>query len=161
MSNVPSDELTYDYRREARRLRSRHVGRPEELYRSLCDLSAREDRCRGTFTPIQRVSRRQPATRASRPNRAPSSGFAQLVAQRLGSGVLRYSDRLSLLSIADAIGMGRFQANLVIAAVQHEGGHGVTPAKPRKSRTWLLALVAAVALQSIIIITACIVISGQ
>lgn len=157
---MPSDELTYDYRREARRLRSRHAGRPEELYRSLCDLSAREDRCRGIFTPIQRLSRRQ-STRASRPNRAPSSGFAQLVAQQLGSGVLRYSDRLSLLSVADAIGMGRFQANLVIAAVQHEGGHGVTPAKPRRNRGWMLAMAAAVVLQSIIIVIACIVFSGQ
>jgi hypothetical protein len=75
--------------------------------------------------------------------------------------VLRYSDRLSLLSIADAIGIGRFQANLVIAAVQHGGGHGVTPAEPRKSRAWMLAVVAAVALQSIIIVTACIAFSGQ
>jgi hypothetical protein len=74
---------------------------------------------------------------------------------------LRYSDRLSLLSIADAIGIGRFQANLVIAAVQHEGGQTVTAAKPRKSRAWILALVAAVALQSIIIVTACVVFSGQ
>jgi hypothetical protein len=74
---------------------------------------------------------------------------------------LRYSDRLRLLSIADAIGIGRFQANLVIAAVQHEGGHGVMPAQPRKSRGWMLAIAVAVAIQSIIIVTACIVFSGQ
>lgn len=74
---------------------------------------------------------------------------------------MRYSDRLSLLSVADAIGMGRFQANLVIAAVQHEGGHGVTPAKPRRNRGWMLAMAAAVVLQSIIIVIACIVFSGQ
>lgn len=50
----------------------------------------------------------------------PSAHLAELVAKQLEDGVLRYSSRTYLLSVAQSLGVGRFQANLIIAAVQHQ-----------------------------------------
>jgi len=51
--------------------------------------------------------------------------FAGLVPQHLDGPVLCYEDRQSLLEAARRLGIGRFEANLIIAAVQHraEGEH--------------------------------------
>jgi hypothetical protein len=38
----------------------------------------------------------------------------------VGGTVVRYSDRLRLIHAAQELGIGRFHANLIIAAVQHE-----------------------------------------
>jgi hypothetical protein len=51
-----------------------------------------------------------------------SEGFAAEVARRMDGPVLRYSQRQSLLASALGRGIGRFQASLIIAAVQHERG---------------------------------------
>ena len=65
--------------------------------------------------------------------------FAALVRQHLGGPVLCYEDRQSLLRAAAGLGIGRFDANLIIAAVQHraEGEHvdvcgAGTGANPRR-----------------------------
>jgi hypothetical protein len=49
-----------------------------------------------------------------------SESFGRMVADRLEGGVLRYSARAQLLAAAADMGVGRFQANLIIAAVQHQ-----------------------------------------
>lgn len=100
------------YRRQARRLRDQYAGRPAELYRSLRQLSDRHDAMRavpGTVAVID-VSRQR------------ADAFAQFVSDRLEGEVLRYSTRLELLKTAGGLGIGRFHANLLIAAVQHQAG---------------------------------------
>lgn len=122
------------YRRQARRLRARHRGRPADLHHSLKDLNRARDRAWKADAP-----RAAPPT-IDRPP-APSQivavqpmsddgprRFAEQIVRRLdGSGVLRYSERLRLLKAASRLGIGRFDANLMIAAVQarHARGQGV------------------------------------
>lgn len=45
--------------------------------------------------------------------------LADRVAEKLTGPVLQYSDRQRLLRLAGVLGIGRFDANLIIAAVQH------------------------------------------
>src|SRR5688572_25146010 len=51
-----------------------------------------------------------------------AAAFAQLVADHLEGPALRYSRRIRLLREAQRRGIGRFEANLIIAAVQHRAG---------------------------------------
>ena len=53
-----------------------------------------------------------------------SAEFADTVAQMIDGPVLRYSQRLILIREADRRGIGRFEANLIIAAVLHRPGLG-------------------------------------
>lgn len=46
-------------------------------------------------------------------------GYANAVADSLVAGVLPYADRDRLLRRAARLGIGRFDANLIIASVQH------------------------------------------
>jgi hypothetical protein len=80
--------------------------------------------------------------------------FADLVRERMDGPVLRYSDRTRLLRAAERSGIGRFEANLIIAAVQHEAGE-IRPASTTREtgHSWMRrALVAAAATQSLIAI---------
>jgi hypothetical protein len=45
--------------------------------------------------------------------------FARQIRDALDGKLLHYSDRMSLLREADRMGIGRFEANLLIATVQH------------------------------------------
>jgi hypothetical protein len=54
----------------------------------------------------------------------PSTGFADYVLGQLDGPVLRYSRRLALLKEAQRRGVGRFEANLMIASVLHRAGMG-------------------------------------
>jgi hypothetical protein len=95
---------TADYRRQARRLRCRFAGNPTQLQRSLLTLSRRRDHA-PSVTDVRRVS--------------PTQRFTSILREQVGTsaGVLRYSQRLALLRAARALGIGRFEANLLIAAV--------------------------------------------
>ena len=138
---------TAAYRREARRLRHVYADRPERLHRALGDLARRTD----ALTTARRGPTRATARRV-RPSayHALLTGthttpfavdrFAASVASQLDGPVLRYSSRLALLRDADQIGLGRFQANLLIAAVQHEAGGDATPGSPSPLRTPRLLL---------------------
>jgi hypothetical protein len=83
--------------------------------------------------------------------------FASLVATALDEGVLRHSRRQSLLRRGTNLGLGLFEANLVIAAVvhRHTGRDGLaSPAvlvpSARRRRGWSAAVltVAAVAVEA-------------
>jgi hypothetical protein len=50
--------------------------------------------------------------------------FADIVASQLVGTVLPWSQRESLVRLAEMRGIGRFDANLIIAAVQHQMGVG-------------------------------------
>jgi hypothetical protein len=102
--SVAGLETRHRYRREARRLRSRLTGKPDELYGSLRQLSERYDRL---YSPPTRIPR------------TPIEGFADLVTREVRAGLLPYSNRLGLLATAGQLGIGRFEANLIIASVQH------------------------------------------
>ena len=53
-----------------------------------------------------------------------SAEFADAVAQAIDGPVLRYSQRQVLVRDAERRGIGRFEANLIIAAVPHQRGLG-------------------------------------
>ena len=78
-----------------------------------------------------------------------TAAFADLVGQALDGCVLRYSNRLSLLDRAAKMGIGRFEANLIIATVQYRREH--VPANPPR-RSYLPILIAfAIGLQALIV----------
>ena len=97
------------YCRAARRIRHVHARQPARLYRELRALSARQ----GAWHA------------ASAAHAALSGGrceaFAAEVAERMDGPILRQAQRRALMEIAHRAGIGRFEANLVIAAVQHRG----------------------------------------
>jgi hypothetical protein len=142
-------DSTHAYRREARRLRWHYANRPAELYNSLRQLSARQDRkqqINGSDAGADVLSVRERNVEISGDSRR----FAQIVAGELEQGVLRFSARQRLLSTAERMGIGRFQANLVIAAVQHQ--LGATTSEPRQPHfSWASRLLAAVLLQGLIV----------
>jgi hypothetical protein len=109
---ISSDE----YRRQARRLRCRHAGRPDRLQRSLKTLATRAVPRNVTQTVTDdRLIVLPPQVRAST---GPVAKFAEHLAREIpSSGVLTYSSRLSLLQHAQKLGVRRFEANLLIAAV--------------------------------------------
>ena len=105
-----------------------------------------------------------PAPRAPRPVYAPDSAglwadipgftaFAQEVADSLDGRDLRYSQRLKLLKRASNFGIKRFDANLIIAMVQHRMGsaHRLPESGPDHS-AMLASLTAVVVVQSLIIV---------
>ena len=134
----PSPASTAEYRRQARRLRCLHGDHPSRLQHALRDLARTHDRRAGEAPCRPKVER---AWRSGNPDLAdrvvghrPRSGppvahdFAEEVQSVLTAGVLRYSDRRRLLQSAGRRGIGRFEANLIIAAVQHRAGAGVARA---------------------------------
>jgi hypothetical protein len=115
---------TSDYRRQARRLRGALANQPGRLHYKLRELARRHDSAQAPNTcPAAPVPRRAEA-------------FAAEVAASLDGAILRYSQRRALMATARRLGMGDFEANLVIAAVQHErrGDHSAGVAKHNVQR---------------------------
>lgn len=69
--------------------------------------------------------------------------FTDEVIRSLDGPVLRYSQRLALLRRAAELGISRFEANLLIAAVQHRHVGTCSPAAPRRSNLPMLMTFAA------------------
>jgi hypothetical protein len=68
--------------------------------------------------------------------------FADIVASQLVGTVLPWSQRESLVRLADMRGIGRFDANLIIAAVQYQMGVGrirVEATRRRRSARTIVA----------------------
>ena len=80
--------------------------------------------------------------------------FEEVVRRRLDGPVLRYSQRLALLKEAERLGVGRFEANLVIASVLYRAGVGqeyeLKP-EPGKLARWAVPLATVVVLQGVIL----------
>jgi hypothetical protein len=95
---------------------------PGRLHRSLRELSA------GDSTP-------QPAPSLPRSRDGVAEEFGRLVDRQLAGPVLPYSRRVALLREAARRGIGRFEANLIIALVQHRRGEGTGMAGDRKPAT--------------------------
>jgi len=146
MSELGTFDPSQLYRRQARRIRGRYSARPGQLYRSLRQLSDRHDA----------LAAKLPDQDAILPvSRQRADAFAQLVTDRMEGTILRYSTRCELIHIAARLGISRFDANLMIAAVQHQLGHDMAqfPAEHSRSK-WPLILAAIVILQSGIILAA-------
>jgi hypothetical protein len=124
-----------EYRRRARKLRAQHAHDLASLHKALIHLA-------------QEADQQEPP--APKPQ-GPAAEFAQLVAQELEGPILRYSKRQALLRDAERRGIGRFEANLIIAAVQHQVTRSAEPAaqSPDNSSHWRTAI-AACAVQGLI-----------
>jgi hypothetical protein len=73
----------------------------------------------------------------------------------LQSGVLRFSRRQELLDLAGRMGIGRFEANLIIATVQHSQAIGVAPAvRGSDAGRWFGYVLGATIAQSLILLGA-------
>ncbi|HZL34127.1 MAG TPA: hypothetical protein VFC78_02385 [Tepidisphaeraceae bacterium] len=144
----PRAESSNDYRRAARRLRGMHADDPARLHRGLRELSRRHDQTYRAGPPARDTNpdsliplrvwraeefsadsaksvrhRRAGADAAFAPapdSRATVDWFADHVAGALEGRILRYSRRVALLKTAGRLGIGRFDANLIIAATQHQ-----------------------------------------
>jgi hypothetical protein len=132
-----------DYARKARRLRATLKDQPARLHRALRDL--------------------QPAPLAEPLPRAMSNAeqFAEVVRQLLHNeaGLLRYSARLKLLRGAQRMGIDRFEANLIIAAVQQQSSwQRPAPAvsRPRRDLGLVVSLAATalVAIEGMVVLAA-------
>jgi hypothetical protein len=104
----PPTALAEAYCRAARRIRGQWSRRPGRLHRELRELARRQDRKIVAAPPP--LGQRTCGT------------FASEVARRLEGPVLRHAERRKLIAAARRMGIGRFEANLVIAAVQHQRG---------------------------------------
>jgi len=108
-------ELTpADYVRAARRIRAR--GNAATIHSRLRQLNAIADHAVGD-PGLNEIDLSRSNILAQRPTA--SGRFARRVAERLVCGLLPWTDRQILVAQAAAIGIGRFEANLLIAAVQH------------------------------------------
>jgi hypothetical protein len=134
-TNATASATSGEYRRRARQLRARHAHDLGALHKALSDLARESD-----HAPLPAVKAEGPAT-----------GFAQRVAQELDGPVLRYSKRQMLLREADRRGIGRFEANLIIAAVQHQSDRPVASSQNDSSEPgYRHAALAACAVQGLI-----------
>jgi hypothetical protein len=121
---------TSQYRRQARHLRWTHRRDPAGLQRALRQLS------RSTSdTPSGQHDWSGSAVLGTRDGQAWK--FADRVAAALDGSILSYSNRRKLLKQAEQMKIGRFEANLIIAAVQnHLDLITPPPAKNRRARLW-------------------------
>lgn len=129
MARLAALDPTCDYRREARRIRGRLADRPIERYAALRELSSRQDSI---------AAMRDDSPLVVPPSQAAT--FAALVSERLEGRVLTYSRRLELLATAQDLGVGRFEANLIIAAVQHRLAAARTSIEPAPAGSFRKAL---------------------
>jgi hypothetical protein len=87
-----------------------------------------------------------------------AGAFAQYVSRNLRPPVLAYSQRVEFLREARRLGVGRFEAHLIIAAAVHRLGVGAEGDAPSRGPSWLagwaMPLVACAVVQSIILVAA-------
>jgi hypothetical protein len=139
--SVPDDRAVQqaaseEYCRQARRLRHELRDNPARLHQSLARLSK----------PVlgQEQPEKQPFMRLARPethglplqcNALAAEAFAAEVADCCGGGgILRYSERSALMRQARKLGIGRFEANLIIATVLHRQAYEEEREQLRRAR---------------------------
>jgi hypothetical protein len=119
---------TDTYRREARRLRCRHGADLVALQRSLSRLAARASVKTPEPEPVVAVA---PA--------GPAREFTDYLHEHATASVLRYSQSLEMLRAARRMGIARFEANMLIAAVIDRKARFVEEAQATRPRVpaWL------------------------
>jgi hypothetical protein len=124
---IPSESVR-TYVRTARRLRHRLRHAPATLHRSLRTLRQASP---VTVRPVSRA-----AGVFGNPG---NERFSLLVRYSLVGSLLPHSTRQALLRKAARMGIRRFDANLIIAMVQHQAGGGRTDAEREEPRPcWVL-----------------------
>lgn len=114
--------ISADYRQAARRIRARLGHRPPAMFAALRDLATAQPSAPAPVTGEDRATP-QPAGEA----------FSELVLDHLEGPVLRFHVRQKLLRRADEMGLGRFEANLLVALVEHRHRQ-MTPISPLPTR---------------------------
>jgi hypothetical protein len=142
VDSQPAQIAATDYCRRARRLRSTFAGQPSRLHRALAELSkpvATPGVNNASTTPapasIERVTVCPSALLGVRPDQELAvRRFVEHVRGSISARSVTGRDigRHSLLRVADGLQIGRFHANLVIAAILHETPP--EPAMPRADR---------------------------
>jgi hypothetical protein len=64
-----------------------------------------------------------------------AAAFGELVERQMQCGILRYSARLALLKQAARMKIERFEANLIIAAIQNRYRPQAKPKRPHRKLT--------------------------
>ena len=136
-------ESSDQYRRRARRLRHTLRNNPSRLHRSLARLATEID------------NRPTPSAKSASvlPTSLQAQRFHMMVREAMETSPIRYSQRLEMLKMASAMGLGRFEANLILAIEQNRR-------KPlrleEQSRNWngLFTVTCIALLQSLILIGA-------
>jgi hypothetical protein len=147
---VPLSATTYV--RQARRIRRAFCSAPTSRYVALRQLADAHDRAAAKADDVP----------LNRGKDAAVHVFAQIVQANLFGPLLSYSARQKLLAQAEKLGISRFDANLVIASVQHhapgkEGPLGFIAAMPEPSRQvawvrWAGLLAATLAAQIVVVL---------
>lgn len=150
--------IPISYLTQVRRLRAALRTRPEIMHRALATLNRQHDRLADaqTVEAVEISAAPTPAITDA------AQLFAQIVKSHVDGPVLRYSLRQKLLHQADQLGIHRFEANLIIATIQHrcrnlaatpESASALisTPGAPK--RIWAAALLA-VMIQAGIVLSA-------
>jgi hypothetical protein len=136
-------DSTARFRREARRIRAGAKGDAYRTHQQLRELIDRdEDKTPSEeFNPLtsaQLVPAHNWSKSAVLGHRGAAARlFADLVASRLLGPILPFDQRVALLHEAGEHGIGRFEANLIIAAVQHQiyGAHRKVRVNPEPTPT--------------------------
>jgi len=146
VSTLPSrTEPHADYRRRARRIRSVFRAQPGARMLALRELAQSADASRDRAATVAAQNPIVPLPAGA------AQTFAGLVRERMDGPVLRYSHRTRLLRTAERGGIGRFEANLIIAAVQHETGANRPTIEARdRGHAWMPRALAIAITQSII-----------
>jgi hypothetical protein len=125
---------------------------PASKQRALASLARQADRHRPA-QPVQYLDTRP----ASAPVDSGVREFAQAVTASMEGPILRFSRRQQLIEQAEQLGIRRFDANLLIAAVQHRfAGEAACaiPDAPSNGFNYRTALVIALILQFLILLGA-------
>ncbi len=136
MASPAAIDSTDFYRRQARKLRCELRDEPIKLHRSLAALSQWHNLASPKTLVWQKESRRDNV-----------QDLVAAVVQRMEGPLLRYPARVALLKQAQRAGLGKFDANLIITAVQHRMGERIARA-PRPDRPWMRTLVIALIFQA-------------
>jgi hypothetical protein len=112
-----------EYCRQARRLRHELRDNPLRLHASLARLAKPlaevEQDDQRPARPCMRLARPETGGLTLECNPLAAEAFAGQVAESCCGGIVRYSQRTSLMRQARKLGIGRFEANLIIATVVH------------------------------------------
>lgn len=147
------------YRRRARRVRHAYRHDLPAMHQALGETARQHDRERDEERAFKALDADDGSWEIELhlPERmmtsARSAGrFAGTVARALEDGVLRYSVRMGLLKEAARRGIGRFEANLIIAAVQHQTGAAAEEAVHRNRGFRVPPLVMALLVEAVVIV---------
>jgi len=144
---MSADISTLEHVRRARRLRAQWSAQPARMHAELQKLGSQP----AASTPSVLDHLPVMPTHSAR-------AFAVAVEQKMEGPILRYSARQQLLAMAKQRGIDRFQANLMIAAVQHQAmqhyqvdrSHLLLPTTGQWVRRWVPTLAIFTAVQAMV-----------